>query len=714
MKKTLTLNNKSQMQQYFSKEFRDSYSNTAKNILEKLTIQEKIELMSGKTKIEEQIELGDGEIIHYCYYPYLAGGNPFHQIPELAFCDGPRGVVCGYGKSTCFPVSMARGATFDVKLEERIGQAIGKEVKAYGGNFYGGVCVNLPYHPGWGRSQETYGEESFLIGQMGSALVKGVQTQGVIACVKHLAFNSMENARFWVSVVCDKRTEREVFLPHFKDCIDAGAASVMTAYNQYLGIYCGHHSYLINEILKNEWGFDGFVISDFNYGIRETVAAANAGMDVEMANTNWFGKKLLDAVNTKQVNQERIQDAALRIVRTLISVSEFGKDLHYSSSILACEEHLELALEAAEKSITLLKNDKNILPLSKQKIRRIAIVGSLGDQPNTGDYGSSRVYPPYVVTLFDGIANLNCCEVLYTDGSDIESAKELARTVDAVVLAVGYNQDDEGEYVPINDVGLFTVDDNIENLTEKFSNSKGGDRTKSLSLHTADVELIRQVSQHSHRSIVVMFGGNMILMEEWKDIPNAILMAYYPGMEGGTALAKIIFGDVNPSGKLPFVQVEDENHLPKVDWNARIQNYEYFHGYTKLEKEGIKPALPFGFGLSYTRYLYSNANFFADDCNVYASCEVENIGGMEGEEVVQFYVGFDNSKIDRPHKVLRGFQRVHLQPKEKKKVLISCPLEKLFWYNEEKCGWELEHMYYQAYIGPNSSDEQLLIGEFFL
>ena len=304
------------------KEDRLPYDRKAQEILEQLSLEEKVSLMCGNlldfTKASRQ-EIGmlvmglTQEATHYNVVPYGAGGLEKHGVPPMLFCDGPRGVVCGVGKSTCFPVTMARGATFDKDLEEKIGHAIGKEVRAFGGNLFAGVCVNLPYHPGWGRSQETYGEESFAIGQMGAALTRGVQDEGVMACVKHFAFNQMENARFKVSVTCDQRTEKEVFLPHFKDCIDAGAASVMSAYNRYNGTMCGHNSYLLNEVLKNEWGFDGFVMSDFFYGVKDTVAGANGGQDVEMPVTHFFGDWLVKAVQDSFVSEERINDAALRI-----------------------------------------------------------------------------------------------------------------------------------------------------------------------------------------------------------------------------------------------------------------------------------------------------------------------------------------------------------------------------------------------------------------
>lgn len=698
----------------FSKSFRLKFTQQAQDIISKMSLEEKVSLMGGKTNIEDMVGFDMSSGHHYNYFPFPASGSEKFQVPEILFCDGPRGVVCGVEKSTCFPVSMARGATFDVDLEERIGVAIAREILAYKGNFFGGVCINLPYHPGWGRSQETYGEESFHIGQMGSASVRGVQSQGVIACIKHYAFNSMEISRYKVSVETAKRTEREVYLPHFKECIDAGAASLMTSYNQYQGVYCGHHDYLINQVLKNEWDFDGFVISDFGSGIRDTVAAANGGMDIEMCDTKLFGARLVEAVKEGLVKEDVIDRAALHIVRTMLALQAYGKNNQVDESVIGCKEHIDLALEAAEKSITLLKNDHNTLPLSKETTKKLAVIGKLADQENTGDHGSSHVYPAYVVTPFDGIANLNYCEVVYNDGNDIEFAAQLAKTVDAVVFVVGYDHSVEGEYVPIENLDSSLPGENqltdVEDTSTKTIRSVGGDRKNSLSLSDHDIELIKSVSMNNPKSVVVLIGGNMIMMEEWKDFVPSILMAYYPGMEGGTAIAKILFGDVNPSGKLPFVVVKNEKDLPEVNWDTDSQFYEYYHGYVKLEKEGIEPALPYGFGLSYTQYQYSNPAFDFDGEIITARCEVENIGPMDGEEVVQFYVGFENFKVDLPHKLLRGFKRIFLEAGKKKQVEIKCPLEKLGWYNENTHRWQIEKIKYSFYIGSDSSDEHLLKG----
>lgn len=672
-----------------NKQYRLSYNSKAKEIVSQMSLEEKVHLMSGKVSMEMMLD--DFKERHYNWRPYPAGGNDRLGVPEMKFVDGPRGAVSG--NSTCFPVSMSRGATFDKKLEEQIGNAIAKEIRAHGGNLFGGVCINLPYNPGWGRSQEVYGEDSFQLGAMGSALVKGIQEENVIACVKHFAFNSMELARFDVNILADKRTEQEVYLPHFKDCVDVGAASVMSAYNLYEGTHCGHNDYLLNQILKDEWDFDGFVISDFVWGVKDTIEAGNGGMDIEMCHTKFFGDELVEAVRSGQVSEEKIDGAAVRIVRTLLAFTE-EDDKKYDKDLIASDEHIALALETAEKSMTLIKNDNQVLPLSKTETKRIAIIGELGNQDNIGDHGSSRVLPPYIVTPLEGIKGLiPHAEVIFDNGEDLVKAKNLAKTVDAVVFVVGYNHDDEGESITNEDADL----------------QGGGDR-KSLDLHAKDIKLIKTVGPVNNNSVAVLIGGNTIMIEEWKHDVSSILMAYYPGMEGGTAIANTLFGDVNPGGKLPFVIPVSESHLPQVDWDATEVKYEYYHGYAKLEKEGIEPSLPYGYGLSYTNFTISNASFDIVNDEVAVTCEVENTGELTGDEVIQMYVGFSNSKIDRPVKVLRGFERITLEPGQKSTVEISCPIEKIKWFNPDKNQWELEDIEYDVYIGNSSAEKDLIRG----
>lgn len=677
------------------RESKAHYTEKARQLLTQMNLTEKVALMSGDAGLVRLMI--DGLILsHYNRVPITAGGSKRLQIPQLRFCDGPRGVVSGY--STCFPVSMQRGASFDVELEERVGEAIGVEIRAQGGNYFGGVCINLLRHPSGGRAQETFGEDPFHVGQMGAALVRGVQTHNVIACVKHYALNNQENTRFKVDVTCDERMLREVYLPHFKDCLDAGAGSVMGAYNKFRGEHCCQNEYLLKTVLKEEWAFDGFVVSDFVWGVSDTVKAANSGLDVEMCTTRYYGKKLVRAVERGQVPESAVDEAALRIIRTLLIFAETPDPLPaYPESLIASQEHAALALEVALKSMVLLKNDGPTLPFNKATVKRVALIGELGNAANLGDHGSSRVHPPYVVTPLAGLQKLldSSAQVHYSDGKKLDKARTLATEADAVILVAGFTHKDEGEYIPYGPITF------------------GGDRCD-LRLHEKEVALVQSIAPLNKNTVVVLIGSSAIMMEEWKAAVPAILHAFYPGMEGGRAIASLLFGDVNPSGKLPFSIPTDVRHLPDFDKHAEHVEYGTVHGYTKLEKEGHPPAFAFGFGLSYTTFEVSHPQFAVQGDQIIAQVHVTNTGQVFGEEVIQFYVGFDHSSVERPKRLLRGFQKVGLKPGETRQVVITSPVERLCWYHPETGSWELEEMIYQGYIGTSSRDTDLLKGTFSL
>jgi beta-glucosidase len=415
--------------------------------LSELNLDEKIYMMSGHGFIDQYL----ADEAQYNISPYqCGGGNERLGLPKLMFTDGPRGVALG--SSTCFPVAMARGASWDVELEQRIGEAIGREARAQGSNFFGGVCINLLRHPAWGRAQETYGEDPWHLGRMGAALVRGVQSHNVVATVKHFACNSIENARFKVDVVVEERVLHEVYLPHFKHCIDEGVASVMSAYNKVNGTYCGHSSDLLRTILKDDWGFEGFVHSDFVKGVYGP-DAAGAGLDVENPETTFFGDKLARAVAEGEVSTENIDDAARRILKTMLRFETRDDPESYDLAVVACPAHRRLAQQAAAKSAVLLRNEAACLPLSRDLLTRVAVVGSLADTVSLGDRGSSFVRPPETVGVLEGLRNYlgrvgSEIDLVVGDGGDVASAAEAARSAEAAVVVVGYTYEDEGEYIP--------------------------------------------------------------------------------------------------------------------------------------------------------------------------------------------------------------------------------------------------------------------------
>ncbi len=368
----------------------------AKELLAQLTLDEKVNLMSA----DPPFWPGLGDMFNGGYNAHIwpAGATPRLGIPGIRFSDGPRGIVMK--GATTFPVSMARGAAWDVDLEERIGDVIGRELRALGGNFFGGVCINLLRHPAWGRAQETYGEDTHLLGEMGAALVRGVQRH-VMACAKHYALNSMENARFKVDVTIDERALHEVYLPHFKRTVEAGVASIMSAYNSVNGEWCGQNAVLLRDILKQTWGFEGFVLTDFIFGMRDAKKAALAGQDLEMPFRLHFDRSLKELVEDGEVPIERIDDACLRLLRQQVRFGQGRNPGNYGPETVGSEASRMLAREAAQKGIVLLKNEGGLLPL--KGVKRLAVVGRLADTPNIGDAGSSNTLPAYVVTPLQGL-----------------------------------------------------------------------------------------------------------------------------------------------------------------------------------------------------------------------------------------------------------------------------------------------------------------------
>ena len=543
-------------------------------LLRPMSLEEKVHQMSGDTWLLDLVRIPTIDRFKYNDRPIAAGGNSRLLIPPLLFSDGPKGVVLNH--STAFPVAMARGASFDRGLEARVADAIGQELRAQGANLYGGVCINLLRHPGWGRAQETYGEDPYLLGEMAVAAIRGVQNHNVMACVKHFALNSIEESRNTVDVRVDERTLREVYLPHFERAVAAGVACVMSAYNRVNGDYCGENAYLLRKVLKEDWGFRGFVISDFFRGVYDGAKAANAGLDVEMPWTRAYGQQLIQAVEKGQVPRERIDDSARRILRLKVFYASRPDPQPYGPELVRSAAHLELAREVAEKSMVLLKNEGAILPFEQSSVRTLAVMGGRADAENLGDHGSSRVYPPRVVTPLDGLREHlgSGTRVVYERGTDAARVRQLAREADAVVLVVGLDHRDEGEWIP-----------------EKGEADRGGDR-RSLALPLADAELIRAACALNRRTAVVLIGGSAITMEEWRNEAPAILMAFYPGMEGGKALARILFGDVSPSGKLPFTIPGDPSWLPPFDPKAERVEYGYYHGYTLAEKNGCRARVP--------------------------------------------------------------------------------------------------------------------------
>jgi beta-glucosidase len=628
---------------------------------------------------------------------YYAGGDESLGLPAWKMVDGPRGARSG--TATAFPVAIARAASFDVDLERRVGQAIGLEVAARGGNVLLAPTINLLRHPGWGRAQETYSEDPHHTGAMGVAFICGAQNH-VLTSPKHFALNNLENTRFDLSADIDARSLHEVYLPHFKRCVvEAGAASVMSAYNKVNNVYCGEHAQLLNDILRDDWGFRGFVESDWFLGTRSTADAVNAGMDIEMPAPFRFSDENLEAaLASGEITEETIHRNARRSVYQKIAWKltpdgVAGKN-RPDAAVVECDEHVALAREAAEKSIVLLKNEGDILPLSADELQSIAVVGDLADSTNLGDRGSSMVTPANPVSkplqaIRDAAGKVTVEH--FSSHADLARLSEF----DVTIVIAGLTYLDEGEFIPT-----------AQQESEGGDLARGGDRAD-LALPLEQRDVIERAAAAAKRVVVVLQGGSGIIVREWVDRVDGLLHAWYGGQQGGAALARILFGEVSPSGRLPVSVVREMDQLMPWDVTALSVPHDPLPGYRWLDHHGHAPEFPFGFGLSYTSFEMKNLRVEREGNAFACHIDVVNTGKRSGATVVQLYVSCKDSQVLRADKELKGFGRVALDPGGMVTVRIDVRDEDLQFYDADAGGWQLEEASYAIRVGDSSVDLSL-------
>ncbi len=695
----------------------EGYAALAVELVGQMTLEEKIDQMYGE-KMWQIPKLAIGFLVKDRFPHVYVGENKRLHIPPWVLSDGPRGarVMDQDIKSvTTFPVGMARGASWDIDLEERINEVIAAEMRANKVNYAATPCINLLRHPAWGRAQETYGEDPWLLGEFGVAAVKGIESQQVMACPKHFALNSLDNSRFVVDVTLDERALREVYLPHFKKTIQVGKpASLMSAYNKVLGEYVANNKYLLNDILRDEWGFEGFVSSDWFQGTYDGIGSVKAGLDVEMPYQQVYKYKTLKkGIEEGEITEADIDKMVIRTLKTRLKYAFSDDEDKYPKEMISSDAHVALAKEAAEKSIVLIKND-GVLPIEANKAKKVLVLGKISNMENTGDHASSNSTSLDIVTPFEGIRDINTGlgnKVELYDGPDVNIAAEKAKEADQVIIVVGYTFEEEGEYINLqDDMGKSAKAGKL--LGEK---GIGGDR-ENLRLLPEDEALILKIAKSNKNVVVVYVGGSAINMNSWESEVSGIVFAWYSGMQGGAALANVLYGEVNPSGKLPFSIARNDEDYPYFNPYTLKIEYGYYHGYTLFDKKNIEVAYPFGYGLSYTTYSYDNLQVeetsLSKEGRLMASIDVSNQGEVAGEEIVQLYIGFKNSSVDRPVKLLRAFDKVSLTPGETKTVELDVAIEDLAWYNPELKEWKIEAMEYELYVGPSSSESTLITDSF--
>jgi beta-glucosidase len=691
------------------------------DLLKRMTLEEKATMLSGSGWMESA--------------PIVRLG-----IPAIKMADGPMGVRSWAGSSavtnaasnpvkvltTSFPSGIAMAATWDAGLVQREGKAIGQEVKALGRDMILGPTVNINRVPLWGRNFEGYGEDPYLAAQLGVAYIRGVQAEGVIPSVKHFAVNNEEYERHRIDAKIDERTLHEIYLPAFKAAVQkADVWTVMSAYNKVNGVHCAESEYLLTNLLKKEFGFKGFVISDWG-STYSTTPTVNAGMDLEMpggppaktwmerpatqASGNSDGwlvpEKVLAEVKAGHITEATLDDNVGRILR-VIFLSGLFEFPHTALGDVDTQEQQALAHEAATEGIVLLKNADALLPLDPAKMKTIAVIGPNAAVARTGGGGSSLVRPKYAVTPFEGIRKRTGSGIQVTTalGVGMEGEDPAQDTPEARAKALQEAADAASKA----DVAVVVVGRYFKNEAESFD-------VKTMDLPAGQDELIAAVEKANPHTVVVLNTGDPVTMTKWIDTTRALLDMWYGGQEGGNALASILFGDANPSGKLPVSMPKKFEDSPAAK-NYPGQNLEVSYaegiyvGYRYYDTKDVEPQFPFGFGLSYTTFEYSGLqvkpNKPADEQPIEVSLHVRNTGKRAGAEVVELYVHDGHSKIDRPAHELKGFSRVELKPGETKTVQMKLDRSAFSYWSPETKQWVAEPGAFEIQVGSSSRDIRL-------
>ncbi|MEN3309768.1 MAG: beta-glucosidase, partial [Micromonosporaceae bacterium] len=618
--------------------------------------------------------------------PYIGNltGIPSLCIPNLGLQDGPGGVGDGMGGVTQMPSAVTSAATFDTALEQQYGAAIGAEFAGKGANVALGPTLNIVRDPRWGRAFETFSEDPYLTGQMAAADIMGIQSQGVMAQAKHAAVYNQETNRNSPAdnAIVDTRTLQEIYLPGFQAAVTQGAtASVMCAYSTVNGVYACQHPYLLNTALYQQAGFGGFVTSDWG-GAHSTVESANGGMTMEMPNGYFYADFLRQAVTNGQVSQSTVDTMVSRVLTQMFAFGLFDRAPSGSpGATVSTAAHVAVARQGAEEGTVLLKNN-GVLPLSTASIHSIAVLGADGGAAVQSVGGGSAIATSSgTVWPLTGIQNRVAgtgVTVQYNDGSNISSATSLAQTSDVAIVFASNNYGNEGSDQP-------TID-----------------------LPGTQNQLISSVAAANPRTIVVLHTNSATTMP-WLNQAAAVFEGFYPGQQVGTAIAELLFGDVNPSGKLPVTFPNSLADVPAhtaAQWpgaNSQVQYSEGLKvGYRWYDAQNVAPLFPFGYGLSYTTFAFSNLSVGAlSGGNSSVSATVTNTGSRAGTEVAQLYVG-DPSSTGEPVHQLRNFKRVTLNPGQATTVAFTVSTHDLAHWDSTANAWTTTAGSYQILVGDSS------------
>ncbi len=649
-------------------------------------------------------------------------------IPRRWTDDGPHGVreELGFNSwnpagrtddyATWLPVLSALGSTWNVDLAAAYGGVLGRESRARNKDIILAPIVDIARTPLCGRIYEFLGEDPFLNTRLGVSYIEGVQSNDVVACVKHFAGCTQERGRVTMNVDMDERTLREIYLPPFEAAVkEAHVWAVMGAYSKFRGEYCAYSDYLINKILKGEWGFPGLVMTDWG-GAHSTREAALGGLDLEMGsrftgtekdmpyNDFFLANPFLEAIRTNDIPLSVLDDKVRRNLRPMFATHVFDP-VRLPGALNTPTNHA-IAQRIAEESMVLLKNDNQALPLNAANIASVAVIGENAVRTNAAGFFGAGVKTMHEITPLDGILQRagSRMNVTYSVGYSksvtnsaaisnlVERAVAAARQADVAIVVAGFNHS--------------------RNLDDE-----GWDRTN-LSLPYGQNELIEKVVQANPRTIVVLVSGPAIELGPWLARVPAVLQAHYSGMEGGTALARILFGDVNPSGKLTVTYPKQLTDSPAhaLDTYPGTNGTLFYKegllvGYRWFDAKNIAPEFSFGFGLSYTTFEYSNLKLVpGTDTNspvVTVEFDIANTGARTGAEVAELYIHQEHPSLPRPLKELKGFKKISLKPGEKKTVSIPLDPRAFAFYDPAKAGWVSEAGDFKILVGSSSRDIRL-------
>ena len=805
----------------------------AREVTHDPAVEARVELILSQMTLEEKASMVSGDSTNFDSKPFSRLG-----IPAMRMTDGPVGVRWG-NASVAFPVSVCMAATWNPELIYDLGVALGQETRAKGRNVLLGPCVNIHRTPYAGRNFETFGEDPALSSAIVVPYIKGLQSEGVIATVKHFACNNQEFERHSIDAKVDERTLREIYLPAYKAAVtEAGCWAVMSAYNRLNGHYCSSNTWLLTDILKGEWGFPGFVMSDWG-AVHSIVPTLYAGLDIEMPTGRYMSEEnVIQAIRERRMHISKLDDKVRRMLRAMISTGIFDHELDAGS----CDtpEHRELARKVAREGIVLLKNQGWVLPLLPEKFKTIAVIGPNASVLRTGGGGSSRVHPTRTVSPLEALKSIagDQYKITFAQGMFMPETYDpvpeswLSSSADNDAesgLFAEYfdNMDFEGEpvftrvdknieyywgsdapeglppdgfsirwtgFLTVPETGRYTLsvtsddgsrlylngellvdhwgehgmsakartvqleggapvpirvdmyenrgdagmklswqkmpDDPVDDAVQAAKNadvavlfmgysdqfeSEGQDR-ESLDLPDGQEDLIRKVAAVNPNTVVVLNCGAGLNMASWADQVPAIINAWYPGQEGGLALADILLGNVNPSGKLIttfYKNYEDVSSAPNYPGVEDTENYAegIFVGYRHFDQENIEPLFAFGHGLSYTQFEYSDLKL--DKTKIKADEPVEvtltltNTGTREGAEVVQLYISDLKASVPRPPKELKCFKKLTLKPEESREITLTIHPRDLKFYDVKSKQWIAEPGEFTVLIGSSSRDIRL-------